>query len=63
MHNQTGSVKYSTKEIKKTDYERARIRRGSNKEKQPDLQFRPFFDENGIITIGGRLDKSNLNIE
>ena len=35
---------------KKTEYEEARIRRGRNKEDQPDLQFRSLF-RHGLLKI------------
>ena len=40
---ETGSVKIFQRRNKKTAYQEARIRRGRNKEEQPNLQLRPSY--------------------
>ena len=42
MHHETGLIKILQRRNEKTAYEEGRIRRGRNKEEQPDLQFRPL---------------------
>ena len=41
--NKLVQSKYFSEEMKKTAYEKAKLRRDRNKEKQPDRQFRSFF--------------------
>ena len=63
MHHQIYSIKIFQQRNKKTNYEEASIRKGWNKEEQPDLHLDPYLDEDGTVRVSGKLDKANVSNE
>ena len=53
MHHQTGTMKIFQPQNEKTEI----------KNSSQIYNLDPYIDENGIIRVGGRLDKSNVNNE
>ena len=61
MHHQTGTIKIFQPRNEKTAYEYQIEAEIKNSGQIYNLDT--YIDENGIIRVGGRLDKSNLNNE
>ena len=61
MHYQTGPIKELQRRNEKTADEEARIRMGKIKTTSQSYNLDSYIAKDGVIRVGRRLDKSNLN--